>query len=922
MLKQPAPQPGGAPTVADGVLCHDNLLGYCPRASRCPYSHHVDAIRYSSLPCSEAPHCQDHRRPPPTAASPPPPPPPPPLRAAAAAPPPPEADGGAAAAAADDQDAAGSPPPPWRELGGAAPALQWRWEWEQSAPGGRKVWAPYDGEAAAHLEAQYLTGRRSWEAEVRGKQYHYDFLRMVQINRQTSTERRMRRLAPAPAEAEQVECWKRGEMAAEEHDTFETISLLHATDRPPSTPGGLRDSAAPPVRWVTQQGDGHADVAFYARIGGRVDWHIPNGEEVEVTGSDGDFAAIVYKEQSGFVKRRNLQPRGAAAPPGPAPALGLVCDAEEQKRGERAREEQEQRGAAQAQEAQEQRRAARAQEDRQGREVERARAEREGREREERERREREELERRVAEAVEGRMRQWAEVGERERQRRQQLHCSEADARAVLQRDERSERLGPAELQELARILGRGEPLCSFELEAAVRAAGSRQIDAVAGVLLQWGDEVDDVRKELCSAPEFADLSAWALLPRTRCTVRGAMRGAVRGAVPLGEVDAAVRPVALQQLGSSGGGRSGSLIDRCREALRAHQQQLHGEAEPAERTELGLSSFLAEPCPLPRDVVCASGKQWRRLDRQISGGAGCFGKVYPASLVTARSVSPPDYCLKLINEEAVCDQTGWDRHHCRQRFEREVALLRRAQHPNVVALHDDGVINGRFAVMVMEYLKGGTLDEVFTASFPGRPVPSRIARRLFAQLAVALRHLDDLRIVHRDLKPKNIVLSQRISPGATQCDGVVLKLIDFGIAAELEMGSIQDTRLPPAVGALGWMAPETVAGSHRDGRTDVWASGCILFQFAVGAVPFDMSPGTTQYRLQQRICRGERLKQMPAVPEGEDPRDWALQWELVDQLLQVPIDCRPAAGAVCSHPWVRAAVLALGGSGAGPASLR
>jgi len=170
-------------------------------------------------------------------------------------------------------------------------------------------------------------------------------------------------------------------------------------------------------------------------------------------------------------------------------------------------------------------------------------------------------------------------------------------------------------------------------------------------------------------------------------------------------------------------------------------------------------------------------------------------------------------------------------HHTREmepeiqnRFVREVALLRRLDHENIVRIFDSGLHEGRI-YCAMELVECGSLKEVLAVR---QQLPWREAAEVALQVCYALAHAHQRDCVHRDLKPANLFLAE---------DGLV-KLGDLGLARDLT-----DSRLTAegqTVGTWRYMPPEQITGQEKiDGRLDLYALGCILFEMVAGHVPFD-----------------------------------------------------------------------------------
>jgi serine/threonine protein kinase len=150
----------------------------------------------------------------------------------------------------------------------------------------------------------------------------------------------------------------------------------------------------------------------------------------------------------------------------------------------------------------------------------------------------------------------------------------------------------------------------------------------------------------------------------------------------------------------------------------------------------------------------------------------------------------------------------------RERFRREVLAAARTDHPNIVPLYASGEIDGR-PYLVLRYVGGGDLGRLLRAG-PGRLEPGRTVRVL-AQVAAALDAAHEAGVVHRDVKPGNILID-------TGSDHVYLS--DFGIAKVESAETVTSTG--QFLGTANYAAPEQIVGGQVDGRTDVYALGCVI----------------------------------------------------------------------------------------------
>ncbi len=165
-----------------------------------------------------------------------------------------------------------------------------------------------------------------------------------------------------------------------------------------------------------------------------------------------------------------------------------------------------------------------------------------------------------------------------------------------------------------------------------------------------------------------------------------------------------------------------------------------------------------------------------------------------------------------------------------ERFEREAKLAGSLNHPNVVALYDVGLQDGK-PYFVTELLQGDSLRERLAKG----PIPVALALDWAAQMAHGLAAAHERGIVHRDLKPENVFITR---------DGHV-KVIDFGIAKLVEAAleatphGLMDETLSPSggrtgtgmvLGTPGYMSPEQLRGDKVDARTDFFSLGAVLYE--------------------------------------------------------------------------------------------
>jgi len=209
---------------------------------------------------------------------------------------------------------------------------------------------------------------------------------------------------------------------------------------------------------------------------------------------------------------------------------------------------------------------------------------------------------------------------------------------------------------------------------------------------------------------------------------------------------------------------------------------------------------------------------FRILDQIGEGSmAAIFRAVHMAHGHTvALKALAPEYCSR---PEAV------------RRFAREIQVVRRARHPNVLEISD--LVHGgdHPPLLVMELLSGEDLAALVARK---GAVPPRMALEVFVQVCDALAAMHSRSVVHRDLKPGNIFLV-----GGGDDPMPIVKVLDFGLAKFMyEEDPFLHTRTGCAVGTPEYMPPEQIRGLKVDERIDIYAVGAILYELLTGHPPF------------------------------------------------------------------------------------
>jgi serine/threonine-protein kinase len=214
------------------------------------------------------------------------------------------------------------------------------------------------------------------------------------------------------------------------------------------------------------------------------------------------------------------------------------------------------------------------------------------------------------------------------------------------------------------------------------------------------------------------------------------------------------------------------------------------------------------------------------------------------------------------------------------RYQRELEIGRRLNHPNIQHLLDEGRIDGGAApYLVLEYVDGVLLREYLSER---KRLPTEEALHIATQLADALEYCHEHGVIHRDLKPENVLISS---------DGNV-KLVDFGIALLRGARRLTFRRLSSEVGTPDYMAPEQVQGDRGDARTDVYAVGVMLYEMLTGGVPYHGDSPLAV--MSQRVTTDAPLlrRALPGVHPGLE----AVVWRA---LRREPAERYPSMDALC-----------------------
>ncbi len=197
-------------------------------------------------------------------------------------------------------------------------------------------------------------------------------------------------------------------------------------------------------------------------------------------------------------------------------------------------------------------------------------------------------------------------------------------------------------------------------------------------------------------------------------------------------------------------------------------------------------------------------------------------------------------------------------HTFQARFRREAQSAASLNHPSIIAVYDTGedVIDGLpIPYIVMEYVDGRTLKELLDDN--RRLLPERTLE-ITDGILRALAAAHDRGIVHRDIKPANVMLTRQAE----------VKVMDFGIARAMNDSQATMTQTSQVIGTAQYLSPEQARGERVDARSDIYSTGCVLYELLTGQPPFTGdSPVSIAY---------QHVREEPVPPSELDPEipDW------------------------------------------------
>ena len=225
-----------------------------------------------------------------------------------------------------------------------------------------------------------------------------------------------------------------------------------------------------------------------------------------------------------------------------------------------------------------------------------------------------------------------------------------------------------------------------------------------------------------------------------------------------------------------------------------------------------LAPELPSEFPPLKTLEATSEDDRYRLITQI--GSGGMAEVYLAY----------DEVLEREVAFKVLDRKHVENREAIERFRREARNAASLDHTNIVSIYDRGHTEAGTYYLVMEYMEGGTLEDLIEREGPLSP---QRGTEITLQIAKALQVAHEKGVIHRDIKPQNILLSKSGEA----------KVADFGIARAATATTM--TQVGSVMGTVHYMSPEQALGEPATPRSDLYSLGVVLYEMLTGELPYD-----------------------------------------------------------------------------------
>ena len=249
-------------------------------------------------------------------------------------------------------------------------------------------------------------------------------------------------------------------------------------------------------------------------------------------------------------------------------------------------------------------------------------------------------------------------------------------------------------------------------------------------------------------------------------------------------------------------------------------------------------------------------------------GVGTVGTVYRA----IDQLTDKEVAIKILLPQIL------ENSQIARRFNREMSILEKLNHPHIVHYLTGGAASGR-PYYVMELVNAGSLKDQLTIH---GHLSWQQACRFGIQICSALQHAHNHGIIHRDLKPSNLFMDESGN----------LKLGDFGIARDTHQVDLTDVGL--AVGTYAYMSPEQIcADTNISDKTDLYALGCLLYEMVTGYQPYD---GDNFARIFDQHLKSDPPRIRDTVPDTPEELEKLIVQLMAKHPAQRPFNARYVQG--------------------------
>ena len=257
-------------------------------------------------------------------------------------------------------------------------------------------------------------------------------------------------------------------------------------------------------------------------------------------------------------------------------------------------------------------------------------------------------------------------------------------------------------------------------------------------------------------------------------------------------------------------------------------------------------------------------------------GKGAYGRVFQVKNKTTGQIR-------------ACKQLPKNKISNLQKFQREISILKKIDHPNIIKLYEV-FEDDKYIYLIMEQCKGGELfDKIINHIQTKQMYNEKEAALIFHQMISSISYLHSNNITHRDLKPENILYYN-----SGEEENNPIKIIDFGLSTFYDK-IFNNQKMKTKVGTAYYVAPEVLNGNYNE-KCDIWSAGVILYILLSGEPPFNGPNDNVIYH---------KIKKM----EFDFPNEkWNnISIEAIDLIRKCicPEEYRLSAKEVLNHPWFK-----------------